>query len=65
MIRTFETRIVVQDDGKAFVLDDLARRMCVAERKIYAFLAAGGEWKAEYYRHIYQNLGLSAVMLQD
>jgi IS605 OrfB family transposase len=65
MIRTFETRIGLQDDKKAFVLDDLARRMCIAERKIYAFLAAGGEWKAGYYRHIYQNRGLSSAMFRS
>jgi IS605 OrfB family transposase len=65
MIRTFETRIAQQDDRKAFVLDDLAKRMCVAERKIYAFLEAGGEWKAENYRHIYQKLGLSSVMFRS
>jgi IS605 OrfB family transposase len=65
MIRTFETRIAQQDDTKAFVLDDLARRMCVAERKIYAFLAAGGQWKAENYRHIYQKLGLLSAMFRS
>jgi IS605 OrfB family transposase len=65
MIRTFETRIAQQDDRKAFVLDDLAKRMCVAERKIYAFLAADKEWKAESYRHIYQKLGLSSAMFRS
>jgi IS605 OrfB family transposase len=65
MIRTFETRIGQQDVRKAFVLDDLAKRMCVAERKIYAFLAAGWEWKAENYRHIYQKLGLSSAMFRS
>jgi IS605 OrfB family transposase len=65
MIRTLETRIAQQDDRKAFMLDDFAKRMCVAERKIYAFLAASGEWKADNYRHIYQNLGLSSVMFRS
>jgi IS605 OrfB family transposase len=65
MIRTFETRIAEQDDQKAFVLDDLARRMCGAERKIYAFLASNREWKAVNYGHIYQKLGLSSSMFRS
>ncbi len=65
MIRTFETRIGKLDDQKAFLLDDLAQRMCVAERKIYAFLASGREWKADNYRQIYQNLGLSSAMFRS
>jgi IS605 OrfB family transposase len=65
MIRTFETRIAKQDDRQAPVLNDLAERMCIAERKIYAFLVTGREWKAEYYRHIYRSLGLSSVMFRS
>jgi IS605 OrfB family transposase len=65
MIRTFETRISPDEDRYGPVLDQFGRLMCVAERKIYAFLAADREWKAENYRHIYQSLGLSAVMFRS
>jgi hypothetical protein len=65
MIRTFETRIAPDEDRYAPVLDEFGRLMCVAERKIYAFLATEREWKAEHYRYIYQNLGLSSSMFRS
>ncbi|TLX16469.1 IS200/IS605 family element transposase accessory protein TnpB [Rhizobium sp. MHM7A] len=65
MIRTFETRIAAVDDRHADILGKIAEKMCVAERKIHAFLASGKEWKADEYRHIYTELGLSSVMFRS
>ena len=65
MIRTFETRIGIEEDRLAPVLDAFSVLMNLAERRTHAYLEAGGEWKAEHYSHIYKDLGLNSSMFRS
>ena len=65
LIRTFETRIGLEERKQASVLDALSGLMNLAERRTLAYLEAGGQWKASEYAPIYRELGLSAVMFRS
>ncbi|WP_413710644.1 hypothetical protein [Rhizobium sp. Rhizsp82] len=59
MFRSFQTRIL----GDQPVLERYAAVMSRAERKLFALMQAGRQWKGDLHRTLYPDLGISATHL--